>query len=168
MCVCVCPHMCTCVCTVDGSKAIDRNDLAARGVTFPNAPNRRSPLAMETQFLTPPAKFDRAGCINFAVRYMLAGKSRLMEIRRAVTSVGFVPFVPSASRLRVYLHGARLSVAISLRPLDSFKPGFPTITNDESVAFARRLLSYQVRRTNVEIEDESVVLPHRPKFNSDY
>lgn len=123
---------------------------------------------METQFLTPPAKFDRAGCINFAVRYMLAGKSRLMEIRRAVTSVGFVPFVPSASRLRVYLHGARLSVAISLRPLDSFKPGFPTITNDESVAFARRLLSYQVRRTNVEIEDESVVLPHRPKFNSDY
>lgn len=95
--MCVCVHTCMCVCTIDGSKAIDRNDLAARGVTFPNARNRRSPLAMETQFLTPPAKFDRAGCINFAVRYMLAGKSRLMEIRRAVTSVGFVPFVPSAS-----------------------------------------------------------------------
>lgn len=65
-----------------GSKAIDRNDLAAHGVTFTKARDRRSPFAMETQFLTPPAKFDRVGCINFAVRYMLVGKSRLMEIRK--------------------------------------------------------------------------------------
>lgn len=64
VCVCVCMHY------IGGSKVIDRNNLAARGVTFPNACNRRSPLAMETQFLAPPTKFDRAGCINFAVRYM--------------------------------------------------------------------------------------------------
>ncbi|EFN64168.1 hypothetical protein EAG_08270 [Camponotus floridanus] len=65
--------------SINGGKAIDRNDLSARGVTFPNARNRRSPLAMETQFLTPPAKFDRAGCINFAVRYMLAEYSKFKK-----------------------------------------------------------------------------------------
>lgn len=140
MCLCPCMYMCMHLQTaVKQSIATTYSRVVLPFQTC----NRRSPLAMETQFLTPPAKFDRAGCINFAVRYMLAGKSRLMEIRRAVTSVGFVPFVPSASRLRVYLHGARLSVAISLRPLDSFKPGFPTITNDEFAAFARRLLSYE-------------------------
>lgn len=48
------------------------------------------------------------------------------------------------------MHGrAALGRAISLRPLDNFKPGFPAITNDQA-AFAQRLLNRETAGPGVE------------------